>query len=143
MATPPIRLARRAHPTPAVAPGALATIATMPEDDTQAERLERLRQEVTSALQRRDLAIDDGERGDGHHHPAEAATDAELRERALREQLKWREREARLRAALAAIDAGTYGICVDCGAEIPEGRLRVLPDSVRCVPCQRVASRRP
>ena len=33
-----------------------------------------------------------------------------------------------LRTALAAIDAGTYGICVDCGGEIPEGRLRVLPD---------------
>ncbi len=107
----------------------------------QAERLERLRQEVTAALQQRDLAGEE-ERGDGHHHPAEAATDAELRERALREQLRWREREERLRAALAAIDAGTYGVCVDCGAEIPEGRLRVLPDSVRCVPCQRVASGR-
>jgi DnaK suppressor protein len=117
----------------------------MAEDTTrfegQAERLERLRQEVTAALQARDLATDE-ERGDGHHHPAEAATDAEARERELRQQLQWREREARLRAALEAIDAGTYGICVDCGAEIPEGRLRALPDAVRCVPCQRVASRR-
>ena len=114
----------------------------MPEDSTRleghADRLERLRDEVTAALERRDLARDAEERGDGHHHPAEAATDADLRE-----QLRWREREARLRAALEAIDAGTYGVCVDCGAEIPEGRLRVLPDSVRCVPCQRVASRRP
>ncbi len=115
----------------------------MAEDSTQAERLERLRREVTAALQQRDLAADTEGISDGHHHPAEAATDAELRERELREQLRWREREARLRAALAAIDAGTYGICVDCGAEIPEGRLRVLPDSVRCVPCQRLASRRP
>lgn len=115
----------------------------MAEDSTQAERLERLRREVTAALQQRDLAADAEGISDGHHHPAEAATDAELRERELREQLRWREREARLRAALAAIDAGTYGICVDCGAEIPEGRLRALPDSVRCVPCQRLASRRP
>ena len=115
----------------------------MAEDSTQAERLERLRREVTAALQQRDLAADAEERSDGHHHPAEAATDADQRERELREQLRWREREARLRAALAAIDAGTYGICVDCGAEIPEGRLRVLPDSVRCVSCQRLASRRP
>lgn len=114
----------------------------MPDKSPQAERLERLRAEVTAALQQRDLTDTEG-LGDGHHHPAEAATDAELRERELRQQLRWREREARLRAALAAIDAGTYGICVDCGAEIPEGRLRVLPDSVRCVPCQRVASRRP
>lgn len=109
--------------------------------ESHSERLERLRAEVTAALARRDLA-EDGERGDGHHHPAEAATDADLRERALAEQLRWREREARLRTALAAIDAGTYGVCVDCGAEIPEGRMRVLPDSVRCVPCQSAAARR-
>jgi len=112
------------------------------ENETQSERLERLRREVTAALQQRDLTETEGI-SDGHHHPAEAATDAEARERDLVAQLRWKERETRLRAALAAIDAGTYGICVDCGAEIPEGRLRVLPDSVRCVPCQRVASRRP
>ena len=106
-----------------------------------AERLRRLRDEVVSALEKRDLAQDGEERGDAHHHPAEAATDADLRERDLRQQLRWREREARLRAALAAIEAGTYGVCVDCGAEIPEGRLRALPDAVRCVPCQRVSSR--
>jgi RNA polymerase-binding transcription factor DksA len=97
---------------------------------------------VLAALEQRDLARDGEERGDGHHHPAEAATDADLRERELREQLRWREREERLRAALAAIEAGNYGVCVDCGEEIPEGRLRALPDAVRCV-CQRVASRRP
>jgi DnaK suppressor protein len=111
-------------------------------DPDPAERLRRLHDEVTAALEQRDLARDAEERGDGHHHPAEAATDADLRERDLGEQLRWREREARLRAALEAIEAGTYGICVECGAEIPEGRLRALPDSVRCVPCQRVVSRR-
>jgi DnaK suppressor protein len=109
--------------------------------EDQAERLRRLREEVTAALEQRDLARDGEERSDGHHHPAEAATDADLRERDLREQLRWREREARLRAALAAIEAGTYGICEDCGEEIPEGRLRALPDAVRCMPCQRRASR--
>jgi DnaK suppressor protein len=110
-------------------------------DPDPAARLQRLRDEVLAALEQRDLARDAEERGDGHHHPAEAATDADLRERELRQQLRWREREERLRAALEAIEAGTYGVCVDCGAEIPEGRLRALPDAVRCVPCQRVASR--
>ena len=97
---------------------------------------------MTSALAHRDLARDADGATDGHHHPAEAATDADQRERELRDQLRWKEREARLKAALEAIDAGTYGICVDCGEEISEGRLRALPDAVRCVPCQRVASRR-
>jgi DnaK suppressor protein len=113
-----------------------------PRPEDQAERLLRLRAEVMAALEQRDLARDGEERGDGHHHPAEAATDADLRERDLREQLRWRQREERLRAALAAIEAGTYGVCVDCGDEIPEGRLRALPDAVRCVPCQRIESRR-
>jgi RNA polymerase-binding transcription factor DksA len=39
-------------------------------------------------------------------------------------------------AALARIDGGTYGRCVDCGHEIPEGRLEARPDAARCVSCQ-------
>ena len=34
------------------------------------------------------------------------------------------------------IDLGTYGTCVDCGADIPFARLEVLPFSDRCVSCQ-------
>ena len=113
-----------------------------PPAEDRLERLERLRAEVTSALAHRDLARDADGATDGHHHPAEAATDADQRERELRDQLRWKEREERLKTALAAIDAGTYGVCVDCGEEISEGRLRALPDAIRCVPCQRVASRR-
>ncbi|MHB8248181.1 MAG: TraR/DksA family transcriptional regulator [Acidithiobacillus sp.] len=49
-----------------------------------------------------------------------------------------REAEA-LRAvnlALLRIRAGTYGICVDCGEEIPMARLQVEPEAERCVVCQ-------
>lgn len=107
----------------------------------QIARIERLRDEVRRALAQRDLA-EGNEAGDGHHHPAEAATDADLREHDLREQLRLRELAARLEASLAAIEAGTYGVCQDCGGPIPEGRLRALPDAVRCVPCQSKAARR-
>jgi DnaK suppressor protein len=40
---------------------------------------------------------------------------------------------ARTERALAKLDEGTYGICDVCGAPIPAGRLRALPDSVLCV----------
>lgn len=40
---------------------------------------------------------------------------------------------ARTERALAKLDAGTYGICDVCGAPIPAGRLRALPDSTLCV----------
>lgn len=45
-------------------------------------------------------------------------------------------------AALTRIQENTYGRCVDCGGEIPEGRLDARPDAVRCVGCQAKHARR-
>ena len=45
-------------------------------------------------------------------------------------------------AALARIDDDDYGLCVDCGQEIPEGRLEARPDAARCVGCQAKYARR-
>ncbi len=38
--------------------------------------------------------------------------------------------------ALRRIDEGMYGICEDCEAEIPLGRLNAMPFALRCVECQ-------
>ena len=38
-------------------------------------------------------------------------------------------------AALGRLDAGTYGVCVDCGTVIPAGRLEARPAAARCVAC--------
>jgi RNA polymerase-binding transcription factor len=38
--------------------------------------------------------------------------------------------------ALSRLDDGKYGQCVDCGDEVPEGRLEARPDAARCVRCQ-------
>lgn len=40
-----------------------------------------------------------------------------------------------IRAALARIDAGEYGYCVKCGAEISQERLNVLPATPFCRNC--------
>lgn len=37
--------------------------------------------------------------------------------------------------AIARMDAGTYGICANCGRPIPAGRLEVRPFAVHCVGC--------
>jgi DnaK suppressor protein len=42
----------------------------------------------------------------------------------------------RLRAALARLEAGSYGRCLECGASIGAARLRALPDATTCVACQ-------
>jgi RNA polymerase-binding transcription factor DksA len=39
--------------------------------------------------------------------------------------------------ALEKLDAGTYGICEECGQPISMERLRVLPSAALCVPCKR------
>lgn len=38
--------------------------------------------------------------------------------------------------ALQRIEAGTYGLCVDCGVEIPPARLHAAPEAARCLACQ-------
>jgi len=42
---------------------------------------------------------------------------------------------AEVDAALARVAAGTYGVCVVCGADIPEGRLEARPFATMCVVC--------
>lgn len=41
----------------------------------------------------------------------------------------------RIAAALARLDAGEYGWCVECGEEIGEKRLEVDPAAARCREC--------
>ena len=38
-------------------------------------------------------------------------------------------------AALARVEAGSYGTCVRCGQPIPEGRLEARPTATTCVAC--------
>lgn len=37
--------------------------------------------------------------------------------------------------ALEKVEDGTYGLCDECGAKIPKGRLELLPESIFCVKC--------
>jgi DnaK suppressor protein len=49
---------------------------------------------------------------------------------------------AEIDAALKRIEDGTYGICSNCGKEIPEERLEALPWATLCIDCQRERERR-
>ena len=46
-----------------------------------------------------------------------------------------RLRLTRLQNALLRIDYPMFGICIECEEEIGIGRMRVRPESVRCVSC--------
>ena len=44
-------------------------------------------------------------------------------------------------AALARLDAGTYGACTSCGKPIAPERLEAIPWAAFCIDCQRSAGR--
>jgi DnaK suppressor protein len=46
---------------------------------------------------------------------------------------------ATIDAALARIEAGTYGECTDCGVNISAARLHATPEAGRCIHCQEKA----
>jgi DnaK suppressor protein len=43
---------------------------------------------------------------------------------------------AAMDAALARIEAGSYGQCTDCGVDIAPARLQASPEAPRCISCQ-------
>ena len=43
---------------------------------------------------------------------------------------------AELREVERALASGRYGVCTDCGAEIPFERLRANPAAARCTACE-------
>jgi len=49
---------------------------------------------------------------------------------------------AAIDAALARLDAGTYGRCENCGDPIPKARLQAFPRATLCVTCKQREERR-
>ena len=101
--------------------------------DTRQQEIERRREE----LHRNGDGLTD-ELADYDQHPADQGTETfeqELDETTL---MILEEEEHRVREARKALDEGRYGICVDCGKEIPRERLDAIPESVRCVEDQRL-----
>ncbi len=46
-----------------------------------------------------------------------------------------RSEAAEVESALLRLEAGTYGVCSQCGKTIPVERLEARPFADRCVPC--------
>lgn len=49
----------------------------------------------------------------------------------------------RIEYALERMRSGTFGVCEDCGTNIPIARLSALPYATRCIKCQREHERQP
>src|SRR4051794_9793716 len=96
-------------------------------------------QESARVVQQNAGGRDTGELSTLEQHPADSGTnlvDADREEASLEILLAQQER---VREAIARVDAGTYGRCVDCGNALPDERLEARPDAARCVSCQQRA----
>jgi RNA polymerase-binding protein DksA len=69
-------------------------------------------------------------------HMADDATEAfeQTKDLALRQNLE--RLLDRVEDALARFEAGSYGLCEQCGREIDPARLKVLPYATLCLSCQ-------
>ncbi len=74
------------------------------------------------------------------NHPADFADETYQAEmnRALEANLREQLRETE--EALQRFEEGTYGVCTNCGREIPLERLEAMPQASRCLDCQKKAS---
>jgi RNA polymerase-binding transcription factor DksA len=101
------------------------------------KRLEEMRDDLD-----RSISILHGERPGpvaGTGYPQDSADAGSLLSEADRTEavlLSARTQRDGVLAALARIQDNSYGRCVDCGRQIPEGRLEARPDAARCVDCQ-------
>jgi RNA polymerase-binding transcription factor DksA len=110
------------------------------ELDTRRRELLDLRERYLRAAQ--DIVDGDTEDGElssaaGDQHLADHAS--EMLDREVDESLEDNAEEIgrEIDAALERIDAGTYGVCVNCGQQIPEERLDAVPYAVLCLSCKR------
>jgi RNA polymerase-binding transcription factor DksA len=114
----------------------------MPNHDRQQVEA-RLDQRMSEIAQRREELRRNGEGlneelADYDQHPADQGTETfeqELDETTL---MILDEEERRVKEARQALAEDRYGICIDCGKEIPAARLEAIPETVRCVEDQRI-----
>lgn len=60
----------------------------------------------------------------------------------LKQLTAHRQMLIKIDTALAKIREGSYGICEECGSDIEEGRLKVMPFAICCRDCQEIIEAR-
>ena len=68
--------------------------------------------------------------------PADSASNRTLNQLELAADEHKQAQLSSVRHALAKIDDGSYGLCDNCGNEIPFSRLNARPEAPLCIACQ-------
>ena len=95
----------------------------------RAEEIGRRRERLRDGVQ----DMRDSELADYDQHPGDQAT--ETFEQTLDETTEYilEEEQKQVEEAQRRLADGQYGVCVDCGSEIPAARLEAIPEAVRCI----------
>jgi DnaK suppressor protein len=97
---------------------------------------EGLLREADSLEEQRVNSEGRSEMRDAGSHQADVATEAFEDELADSLSASTLERRQEIDEALARIDDGKFGKCVECGNDIPTARLEARPWAARCINCQ-------
>ena len=97
----------------------------------QKDALFERRRELTTHLSAVEHALDETPPRSWEDRASERQGDEVLEALGLTELAEVR----RIDAALARIEAGTYGVCTICGNPVAEARLEFLPDTPYCTAC--------
>ncbi len=103
----------------------------MPPYEELRQRLEQKKAELRARLERITANLRRGFEADSKEM-AKQLEDSEVVDALGNEA---REEIAKITAALQRMDAGDYGLCVECGDEIAVGRLEAYPYANECIDC--------
>ncbi|OKJ80519.1 DNA-binding protein [Streptomyces sp. TSRI0107] len=145
--------AQTAVPKARVAAAEPGELAVRPgEDPWTAEEVEEARAELTGELERLGAEIAASEAslaglmrdpGDGAgHDEADTGSKNITREHELALAANAREMLDQTERALHRLDAGTYGLCENCGNPIGKARMQAFPRATLCVECKQKQERR-
>lgn len=98
-------------------------------------RLRRRLERKLSELQREERAIASELRVPVDKNPDEQAIALEGEEVLERRDAMASREIVDIRAALARVEKGTYGICLACGGTIGSARLSAIPEAALCASC--------
>jgi DnaK suppressor protein len=102
-------------------------------------RLEGERKRLTEEMEQLKTAMrpaDERREGSPFGKREEEATESYELERRLTLEKSIREQLTSVEHALQKFEAGTYGLCDNCGKPIPPERLEALPQATLCLDCK-------
>jgi len=106
-----------------------------------AQQLERMKAQALNELRETDPGFHAGAINGAHevHSNADEAETSRLDDVRFAEAEVDRARLRGIEQAMKRMAEGSYGICLDCGEDIPRDRLLAQPMAIRCASCQAVA----